>query len=68
MKPNIERTYHHVSITLPVHLVCNVDGAASAIGDSDLALFLWFEVPDGVVVFWVLLQLFCSHGRHGCRC
>jgi hypothetical protein len=57
--PNIEQTHHHVSITLTMHLVCNINGATSSIGNCDFAFFLWFEVPDGVVVFWVLLQLFC---------
>jgi hypothetical protein len=54
-----------VSITSAVHLICNVDGAASAVGDWQFALFLGFEVPYRVVVFWVLLQLLSCHGRHG---
>lgn len=64
--PNIEhQTYNQVSITRAMHFICDVDGPASAIGDGYLALLLRFEIPDCVVVFWVLLQLFRSHGRHG---
>jgi hypothetical protein len=62
--PNIEQTYNQVSITGAVHFVCDVDGAAPAMGDSNLAFFLRLEVPDGVVVFWVLQQLLGCHGGH----
>jgi hypothetical protein len=63
--PNIEQTYNQVSITGAVHFIRDVDGATSAIGDSNLALLLGFEIPDGVVVFWVLHQLLSCHGSHG---
>jgi hypothetical protein len=62
--PNLEQTYNQVSITGAVHFIRDVDGAASAIGDRDLALLLGFEIPDGVVVFWMLHQLFSCHGSH----
>ena len=62
-----DHTYNQVSIASAMHLVGDVDGPASAIGDGMLALLLRFEVPDCVVVFWVGLQLLCSHGRHGLR-
>ena len=67
-RPNIvqrDQTYNQVSIASAMHLVGDVDGPASVIGDGMLALLLWFEVPDCMVVFWVSLQLLCSHGRHG---
>jgi hypothetical protein len=63
--PNIERTYNQVSITSAMDLICKVDGAAPAIGDGQLALLRRFEVPDGVVVLWMLLQLLGGQGRHG---
>jgi hypothetical protein len=63
-RPNIEHTYNQVSITRAVHFICNVDGAASAIGNRNLAFLCGLEVPDGVVVLGMLLQLFRCHGRH----
>jgi hypothetical protein len=54
-----------VSITGAVDFICDIDGAASAIGDSNLALLLGFEIPDSVVVFRVLQQLIGCHGGHG---
>jgi hypothetical protein len=68
-KYRADLTYNQVSITGAVHFVRDVDGAASAIGDSNLAFFLGPEVPDGVGVFWVLQQLLGCHGGHsGCAC
>jgi hypothetical protein len=58
-------THNQVSITSAMHLVCNVDGAASVFGDRIFAFFGGLEVPDCVVVFWVLAQLLGGHGRHG---
>jgi hypothetical protein len=68
-RPNIEQTYNQVSITGAVHFICDVDGAASAIGDSKRGFFLGLERPDGVVVLWVLQQILGSQGGHGgCGC
>lgn len=58
-------TYNQVSITGAMHLVGDVDGSASAIGDGQRATLFRFEVPDGVVVLWVRPELVCIHGRHG---
>lgn len=62
--PNIERTYNQVSITCAVDLICKVDGAAPVSGDREFAFLRRFEIPDGVVVLWVLLQFFGCQGRH----
>jgi hypothetical protein len=62
--PNIERTHNQVSITSAVDLICKVDGAAPVFGDREFALLCGFEIPDGVVVLWVLLQLLGCQGRH----
>tara|TARA_R110002003_G_scaffold143_15_gene13302 strand:+ start:4346 stop:4525 length:180 start_codon:yes stop_codon:yes gene_type:complete len=58
MRPNIEQTYHQVLVARSMHLICNVDRTASAIGNGYFALLLGLEVPNSVVVFWVLEQLF----------
>jgi len=54
-----------VSISRAVHLIGNVDGTASALGNRHFAFLCRVEVPDSVVVLGVLLQLFRCERGHG---
>ena len=46
---------------MAMDLVCYVERTASALTNRQLSLLLGLEVPDGVVVLWVLQQLFGLH-------
>jgi len=65
--PNIESwtTYHQMSVTMPMDFIGDVDRATAVFGDSKLTLLGRLEIPDGVVEFWVLVELLGCHGRHG---
>lgn len=55
-------TYHEMNVAMAVDLICNVERAASALSDRQLALLLGLEVPHNMVVLWVLDQL-CRRQR-----
>jgi hypothetical protein len=57
-------TYHNAAIAMAMNLIGDVDGATSVLCHSNFTLLVWLELPDGVLVFWVLLQLFRSQWRH----
>lgn len=50
---------------MAVDLVSDVKGTATVFGHNGLAFLFWFEIPDGVVEFGMLLQLFDRHWCHG---
>jgi hypothetical protein len=54
-------TYYEMEIPMAVELVRNVERTTSALSDRNGSLVAGLEVPDGVVVFWVLEQLLCRH-------
>jgi hypothetical protein len=60
-------TYHQMTVAMAMDLIGNVDGAAPVFRNRHFALPFWFEIPDGVVVFGVLEQLFGCQRRHGSR-
>jgi hypothetical protein len=49
---------------MAVDLVGDVNGATSVLCHSDFALLVGLELPDGVLILWMLLQLFCSQWSH----
>lgn len=53
-----------MSVAMAVNFVCDVDRAAAVFRDSESSFLSRFEVPDGVVKFWVLEQLLGCHWRH----
>jgi hypothetical protein len=58
-------TYNQVSISGAVHFICKVDGATSVLGDRYLAFLCGLQVPNCVVVLWMLLQLLNCQRCHG---
>lgn len=50
---------------MAMDFVCDVERAASVVGNGDFAGLGGLEVPDGVVILGVLEQLI---GRHGGVC
>ena len=49
---------------MAVDLVGYVDGAASVLCNGDLSFLGRLELPDGVLILWVPLQLFSRHMGH----
>lgn len=50
---------------MAMDLIRNINWTASIFSNARPACFLRFQVPDCVVVLWVLKQLIRGHGRHG---
>lgn len=61
LKMDGSTTYHNMEVPMAMDLVCYVERTASALTNRQLSLLLGLEVPDGVVVLWVLQQLFGLH-------
>jgi hypothetical protein len=57
-------THHKLAFSMAVNLVGYVDGATSVLCNGDLSFLGRLEPPDGVLILWVLLQLFGRHRRH----
>ena len=49
---------------MAMNLVGYVDGATSVFCNGDLSFLGRRELPDGVLILWVLLQLFSCHRGH----
>jgi hypothetical protein len=57
-------THHKLAFSMAVNLVGYVDGATSVLCNGDLSFLGRLELPDGVLILWVLLQFFGCHRRH----
>lgn len=57
-------TYYEVSIAVAMDFISDIEGPAAVFGDDSFAFVGRLEVPDGVWVFWVSEQLFCSQWCH----
>lgn len=64
--PRVRRLYTHqnFAITMAMDFVSYVDGTTSVLCHGDFPFLSRLELPDGVLVLWVLLQLFSCHGPH----
>lgn len=54
-----------MDLATAMDLVGYVEWAASVCSDRKLGFLCGLEVPDGVLIFGVLEQLFGGHGSHG---
>lgn len=49
---------------MAMNFVGDIQGTAAVFGNKRLPLLLRFEIPYGVVILWVLEQVFSSHWCH----
>jgi hypothetical protein len=58
------RTYNNLAIAMAVNFVGDVDGTTSVLCHGDFPFLVRLELPDSVLILWMLLQLFSCQRRH----
>lgn len=60
----IMRTYYNLTVAMAVNFIGYVNRTTSVLCHSNFPFLVRFELPDGVLVLGMLLQLFGCHGCH----